>query len=49
MPGIDCKPRGVYDKGKPMQVNAFDDGTIAKVLWEKSEDMVSFKTKNNVQ
>lgn len=27
MPGIDCEPRGVYDKGRPMQVNTFDDGS----------------------
>ncbi|MFC4355576.1 SDR family NAD(P)-dependent oxidoreductase [Chryseomicrobium palamuruense] len=40
-PGVDWEPGGVYSKGKPMCVNAFDDGTIAKLLWEKSEDMVA--------
>lgn len=43
-PGVDWEPGGVYSKGKPMQVNAFDDGTIAELLWEKSEEMLSNET-----
>lgn len=40
-PGVDWEPGGVYSKGKPMRVNAFDDGTIANLLWEKSDEMVT--------
>ena len=40
-PGTDWEPGGVYSKGKPMRVQAIDDGTTARLLWEKSEEMIS--------
>ncbi|XKH49828.1 hypothetical protein LG275_09315 [Chryseomicrobium palamuruense] len=39
-PGTDWEPGGVYSKGKPMRVQAIDDGTTARLLWEKSEEML---------
>lgn len=39
-PGKDWQPGEVYDKGKPMPVAFSDDGTAARTLWDKSEEMV---------
>ncbi|WP_370677365.1 SDR family NAD(P)-dependent oxidoreductase [Pleomorphomonas sp. PLEO] len=39
-PGKDWQPGAVYDKRKPLPVAFKDDGTVARALWEKSEDMV---------
>jgi NAD(P)-dependent dehydrogenase (short-subunit alcohol dehydrogenase family) len=41
-PGVDWQPGEVYDKAKPMAV-AFkdDDGSIARQLWERSEEMLA--------
>ncbi|WP_290799363.1 SDR family NAD(P)-dependent oxidoreductase [Asticcacaulis sp.] len=39
-PGADWKTGEVYDDRKPMPVKFQDDGSVAKSLWDKSEDMV---------
>jgi NAD(P)-dependent dehydrogenase (short-subunit alcohol dehydrogenase family) len=39
-PGIDWELGEVYDKSKPMPVVFKDDGTVARKLWEQSEQFV---------
>lgn len=39
-PGKDWQPGEVYDRGKPMPVAFWDDGSAARALWDKSEEMV---------
>jgi len=36
-PGTDWRPGEVYSNGKPMRVAFKDDGTVARELWERSE------------
>ncbi|WP_058309106.1 SDR family NAD(P)-dependent oxidoreductase [Gracilibacillus massiliensis] len=40
-PGTDWKSGEVYSKGKPMSVAFKDDGTVARELWERSEELVN--------
>jgi NAD(P)-dependent dehydrogenase (short-subunit alcohol dehydrogenase family) len=41
-PGVDWQPGEVYDKSKPMPVKfKDDDGSIARQLWERSEEMLA--------
>jgi NAD(P)-dependent dehydrogenase (short-subunit alcohol dehydrogenase family) len=41
-PGVDWQPGEVYDKSKPMPVRfKDDDGSIARQLWERSEEMLA--------
>jgi NAD(P)-dependent dehydrogenase (short-subunit alcohol dehydrogenase family) len=39
-PGTDWQPGGFYDKTKPAELNFNDDGTIARNLWQRSEQLV---------
>jgi len=40
-PGVDWQPGEVYDKSRPMPVKLEDsDGSTARQLWERSEDML---------
>lgn len=40
-PGIDWKNGETYSKGRPMSVNFKDNGTVAKELWERSEQLLN--------
>lgn len=40
-PGQDWQPGEVYDKEKPMDVVFKDDGSVARKLWERSEQFLS--------
>lgn len=45
-PGVHWEPGGVYYKERPMHVQAIDDGTLPRLLWEKSNQMLeTVKTK----
>jgi NAD(P)-dependent dehydrogenase (short-subunit alcohol dehydrogenase family) len=39
-PGIDWQPGEVYANGKPMAVAFKDDGSVARELWERSEQLL---------
>ena len=42
-PGSDWQPGEVYDKGKPMPVAFKDDGSVARTLWKRSEELLAQK------
>jgi NAD(P)-dependent dehydrogenase (short-subunit alcohol dehydrogenase family) len=38
-PGTDWQPGGFYDKTKPAELKFKDDGTVARNLWQRSEQL----------